>query len=165
MDKLLLHSLYSVKWNHSSIHKLQQCNRRNSCVIEAWEWMGNFIPHFAGAYHYLSMLGLRLTHVSKGGLTCRHSKSLRDRVKSRWIASTNLLKTQWGDLHSTIEQDRNDISLTIRSLIRTWWFDMTSQNSFNLGSSNALISNCNKLSGELELTSSVQKLFTIPTHI
>ena len=33
-------------------------------TVEVWEWISNFIPHFMGC-DYLSMLGLKLIHVSK----------------------------------------------------------------------------------------------------
>ena len=37
----------------------------NGCTVEVWKWISNFIPHFA--CDYLSMLGLKLIHVRKGG--------------------------------------------------------------------------------------------------
>ena len=39
----------------------------NSSGIGVWEWMNNFIPHVTGHMFYLSMLGLKLIHVSKRG--------------------------------------------------------------------------------------------------
>ena len=37
----------------------------NGCTVEVYEWISNFIPHFG--CNYLSMLGLKLIHVSKRG--------------------------------------------------------------------------------------------------
>ena len=39
MDKLS-HGRWSVGWNYLSTPKLQ------SCTVEVWEWIRNFIPHF-----------------------------------------------------------------------------------------------------------------------
>ena len=39
----------------------------NSATVEVWEWISNFTPHFTGPCDYLSMLGLKLNHVSKRG--------------------------------------------------------------------------------------------------
>ena len=41
----------------------------NSYTVEVWEWISNFIPYFNQICDYLSMLGLKLKHVSKEG--CR----------------------------------------------------------------------------------------------
>ena len=38
----------------------------NGCTVEVQEWISNFIPHYNGC-DYLSMLGLKLNHVSKRG--------------------------------------------------------------------------------------------------
>ena len=38
-----------------------------------WEWISNFIPHFT-VCDYLSMLGLKLNHVSERGPWCLQSK-------------------------------------------------------------------------------------------
>ena len=37
------------------------------CTIEVWEWMSNFTPHFIiyNGCNYLSILGLKLNHISK----------------------------------------------------------------------------------------------------
>ena len=56
MDKWL-HPLEPVVWNYSSI---------SICTVEVWEWMINFIPLYCTC-DYLSMLGLKLIHVSKRG--------------------------------------------------------------------------------------------------
>ena len=48
-------------WNYLSIPKLQWCNRWSLGINKY------FISHFAGACDYLSMLGLKLNHVSKRG--------------------------------------------------------------------------------------------------
>ena len=37
----------------------------NVCTVEVWEWISNFIPHITD--YYLSVLGLKLNHVSKMG--------------------------------------------------------------------------------------------------
>ena len=37
----------------------------NGCTVEAWEWITNSIQHFINGRNYLSMLGLKLIHVSK----------------------------------------------------------------------------------------------------
>ena len=37
----------------------------NGATFEVWEWISNFFSHFFGGDDYLSMLQLRLTHVSK----------------------------------------------------------------------------------------------------
>ena len=39
----------------------------NGCIVEVWEWIGNLIPHFIIGCNPLSMLILKLIHVSKGG--------------------------------------------------------------------------------------------------
>ena len=39
----------------------------NGATVEVYEWMSNFIPHFTGHVVILSMLGLKLNHVSKRG--------------------------------------------------------------------------------------------------
>ena len=39
----------------------------NGATIEVYKWISNFALHFTGACDYLSMLGLRLNHVSKRG--------------------------------------------------------------------------------------------------
>ena len=39
----------------------------NGATVEVKEWISNFIPHFKGACGYLSMIGLKLIHVSKSG--------------------------------------------------------------------------------------------------
>ena len=38
----------------------------DGCIVEVWEWISNFIPHFYDCYH-LSMLILKLNNVSKMG--------------------------------------------------------------------------------------------------
>ena len=43
----------------------------NGCVVEFWEAISSFIPHFIyNGCSYLSMLGFKLKHVSKGGHLC-----------------------------------------------------------------------------------------------
>ena len=42
----------------------------NGATIEVWEWISNFIPQFYRACDYLSMLVLKLNHVSKRGPSC-----------------------------------------------------------------------------------------------
>ena len=37
----------------------------NSCTVEIWEWISDFISHFIIDVIWLSMLGLKLNHVSK----------------------------------------------------------------------------------------------------
>ena len=37
----------------------------NGAVVEGWKWISNFIPHFYWACDYLTMLVLKLIHVSK----------------------------------------------------------------------------------------------------
>ena len=37
----------------------------NGCTVEVWEWISNIIPHFTGECDYLSMLGIKLIHVTK----------------------------------------------------------------------------------------------------
>ena len=44
----------------------------NVCYVKLWTWIINFIPYFWGACDCSSMLGLRLTHVSKIGLGVLH---------------------------------------------------------------------------------------------
>ena len=39
----------------------------NGCTVEVWERINNFNPHFIMGGNYLSMLGLKLIHVSKRG--------------------------------------------------------------------------------------------------
>ena len=39
----------------------------NGTTIEVYEWISNFIPHFIVDVIHLSMLGLKLNHVSKRG--------------------------------------------------------------------------------------------------
>ena len=42
----------------------------NGAAIEVWKWISNFIPQFTGhAIDYLSMLRLKLNHVSERGTT------------------------------------------------------------------------------------------------
>ena len=38
----------------------------NSCTVEVWGWISNFITHFCNGCNHLSMLRLKLIHVSKG---------------------------------------------------------------------------------------------------
>ena len=37
----------------------------NDATVEVYEWISNFIPDFTGACDFLSMLGLKLNHISK----------------------------------------------------------------------------------------------------
>ena len=37
----------------------------NGGTVEVWEWISDIIPHFTGACDYLSMLGLKLIHISE----------------------------------------------------------------------------------------------------
>ena len=60
MDKYL-HSLQCVEWNYLSIPKLQQLYRWSL------EMDKQFHPTVYNGYNYLSMLGLKLNHVSKRG--------------------------------------------------------------------------------------------------
>ena len=39
----------------------------NDCTVEVYEWISNFVPHFIYVCNYLTMLGLKLNHVSKSG--------------------------------------------------------------------------------------------------
>ena len=55
-----IHS-YSMGWNYLSIPKLQRCNRWSSGMDK------KFSPTLCWTCDYLSMLGLKLTHVSKMG--------------------------------------------------------------------------------------------------
>ena len=48
----------------------------NSCTIEVWGCIINFIRQFYNGCNYLSMLGLKLNHVSKSGLRQRASAIL-----------------------------------------------------------------------------------------
>ena len=43
----------------------------NGSTVEVWDWTSNFIPYIIGC-NYLSTLGLKLNHVSKGGLWSRY---------------------------------------------------------------------------------------------
>ena len=45
----------------------------NGGTVEVWEWISNFIPPFTSwACDYISMLGLKLNHVSNRGPWCFH---------------------------------------------------------------------------------------------
>ena len=44
----------------------------NDATVEVYEWISNFIPHLTGTCDYLSMLGLKLIHVSKVGPRILH---------------------------------------------------------------------------------------------
>ena len=37
------------------------------CTVEVWKWTNNFMPHITWHIIYLSMMGLKLIHVSKRG--------------------------------------------------------------------------------------------------
>ena len=54
-------------WNYLSIPKLQWLHPNfKGETVEVWEWISNFISLYNGC-NYLSMLGLKLIHVSKRG--------------------------------------------------------------------------------------------------
>ena len=60
-------------------------------TVEVQEWISYFIPHFTGACDYLSMLVLKLNHVSKRGhwkhgARCTHKQQLCDVRDSSWIS-------------------------------------------------------------------------------
>ena len=42
----------------------------SGCIVDVWEWMSNFIPHFL--MDIITMLGLKLNHVSKKGPGIMH---------------------------------------------------------------------------------------------
>ena len=68
---------WHLELNDMSTHKIP-CRQElsflnfNGCTDEVLEWISNFIPHFYNGCNYLSMLGLKLIHVSKRG----HSSEL-----------------------------------------------------------------------------------------
>ena len=78
--------LQSLWWNYLSIPKLQRRNRWSLGLIN------NFIPHFTVQCDYLSMLGLKLIHVSKRapgvqdsfGRSCKWKQVAINRY-ARWI--------------------------------------------------------------------------------
>ena len=48
--------------------KLHIPSQIQRCYSEVWEWISNFIRYFTGmGINYLSMLGLKVTHVKKTG--------------------------------------------------------------------------------------------------
>ena len=77
-----LHPLQYLGWNHWSIPKLQRCNRWSLGMDML------FHPTFNWACDYLSMLGLKLNHVSKRGNRIWRYKSYSTQINSairvRW---------------------------------------------------------------------------------
>ena len=68
----------------------------NGATVEVYKCISNFIPHFTGACDYLSMLGLKLNHVSKSGP--RPSPSTLTTVTLVILFSVDLPKIIYNDI-------------------------------------------------------------------
>ena len=92
-------------WNYLSIHKLQRCNRWSLGMDKL------FHPTYHNGCNYLSMLGLKLNHVSKSG----HWKMIRLIVTTR---------TPWAgdDIHKV------DSSLLCKVCVHTFIKHLVNQN-------------------------------------
>ena len=80
-------------WNHLSIHKLQRCNHWSLGMDKL------FHPAFYNWCNYISMLGSKLIHVSKGGHWCRKYTSLPRPCLLREMAC-HLFGARWTDAGS-----------------------------------------------------------------
>ena len=76
--KSFLQKYFHLKYHWGLLLRVQLAidSGKNWCggTIEVWEWRSNFIPLY-WACDYLSLLGLKLNNVSKGGHTCLNTNS------------------------------------------------------------------------------------------
>ena len=82
----------------------------NVCTIEVWEWMNSLDPRLCNEQNYLSMLGLKLNHVSERG--------------SMWCL-THWVIGDLAEIRSNFEADCCDWGIAWQTALRWMSLDFT----------------------------------------
>ena len=114
------------------------------CTVQVWEWISNFIPHIIRDVFFLSLLELKLIHVSKRGPGCNVRKwmvmVLLHYEHSGYGLGNRLIKplVKWGNIDYVVSKqafidqgwviDKEDLKLgeiTGKGQFKGWFWMMT----------------------------------------
>ena len=92
----------------------------NGCTAEVWEWISKFTSPLYNDCDYLSMLGLQLNHVSKGGPGPRFTKGFSISIQILYCFTLTSILIR-SSLQNSVHGTTALLSWHVQQFVAIWW--------------------------------------------